>query len=257
MNYYKSDTITITDKVWDEYVTTRDIALRNEILVSYLYIVTCSIKKMSSLVFSNEDFEDMTNQGILELINCIDRYDPKRGIQFDTFASIRVRGSIIDYIRKKDWVPRDVRKRVKDLNDTDILLHNKYGRPPTDKEIAEHLNISMDDVNKVRKDQVSLNVMGFEELLQDNNEHLFNTRNPSAYKQPEDKALEDDFKTNLAKYIDELDEKERTVISLYYYENLKLKEIAFVMDLTPSRISQIHSKALTKLKGKIEDYLYN
>lgn len=254
MNYYKSDTSVITDKVWEEYVKTRDIALRNKILTSYLYIVTCNIKRMNALTVSNEDYEDITNQGILELINCIDRYDYTRGIQFDTFASIRVRGSIIDYIRKKDWVPRDVRKRVRDLNCISAQLQNELGRPPSDREIAACLNISEEEIDKIRQNELSLNIIGFEELIQENSYRLTNVKGAITYQQPEEKVLKDELKSVLAKFIDELDEKEKTVISLYYFEELKLKEIAFVMELTPSRISQIHSKALDRLKGNIKDY---
>lgn len=255
MNFYKSDTVTITDKNWADYVATKDIVLRNQILTAYLYIVTCNIKKMNSLVINHEDIEDLTNQGVLELINCIDRFDYTRRIQFDTFASIRVRGSIIDYIRKKDWVPRDVRKRVKDVNDASIFLQNDLGRSPLDKELAEHLHLREDELNKIRRDELSLNMIAFEDLLQEKNLFLANDKSTSTYLYPEEKILEDEFKNMLAKCIDELDNNERTVISLYYYEELKLKEIAFVMELTPSRISQIHSKALGKMKIRLNEYI--
>lgn len=255
MNFYKSDTNVITDKIWEEYERTKDIALRNQILVSYLYIVTCNIKKMNALSICREDYEDMTNQGVLELINCIERYDYTRGIQFDTFASIRVRGSIIDYIRKKDWVPRDVRRKVKDLNDTANELQSELGRPPSDAELAEKLGVTEEEIHKIRQDELNLNVMGFEELLSENNARLINTRNTSSNEQPEEMLLQEEFRQVLAKCIDKLDKNERTVISLYYFEELKLKEIAFVMDLTPSRISQIHAKALEKLRKYMSEYM--
>lgn len=255
MNFYKSDTVTITDKTWVEYAQSRDIALRNQILTAYLYIVTCNIKKMNTIASSREDIEDMTNQGVLELINCIDRYDYTRGIQFDTFASIRVRGSIIDYIRKKDWVPRDVRKRVKEVNETANMMQNELGRIPSDKELEERLHISEDELYKIKRDELSLNVIAFEDLLQENNSCLVNAKSSASFQHPEDKLLDDEFKKVLVRCIDELDKNERTVISLYYYEELKLKEIAFVMDLTPSRISQIHSKALDKMKSRLSEYM--
>lgn len=255
MNFYKSDTITVTDNTWEEYARTKDVTLRNQILTEYLYIVTCNIKKMSSIANNREDVEDMTNQGVLELINCIDRYDFTRGIQFDTFASIRVRGSIIDYIRKKDWVPRDVRKRIKEVNETALVMQNELGRAPQEKELGERLNLSEDELNKIRRDEVSINIIAFEDLVQENNACLANIRSTATFQYPEEKILSDEFKKTLANCIDELDESERTVISLYYYEELKLKEIAFVMELTPSRISQIHSKALNKMKNRLSQYM--
>lgn len=255
MNFYKSDTTTVNDKTWVEYARTKDITLRNQILTEYLYIVTCNIKKMSSIANNREDIEDMTNQGVLELINCIDRYDYSRGIQFDTFASIRVRGSIIDYIRKKDWVPRDVRKRIKEVNETTLVLQNEFGRPPQEKELGDRLHLSEDELNKIRRDEVSVNMIAFEDLIQENNACLANIRSTTSFQHPEEKILDDEFKKTLADCIDELDESERTVISLYYFDELKLKEIAFVMELTPSRISQIHSKALNKMKTRLSQYM--
>ncbi|HBR31061.1 MAG TPA: hypothetical protein DD733_03145 [Clostridiales bacterium] len=255
MNFYKNDVNTVTEKTWAEYAKTKDITLRNRILTEYLYIVTCNIKKMSSICNKREDIEDMTNQGVLELINCIDRYDYTREVQFDTFASIRVRGSIIDYIRKRDWVPRDVRKRIKEVNDTAMKMHNELGRTPLDKELRMRLNLSEEELNKIRCDEVSTNLLAFDDLIQENNTCLANAKSATSFTHPEDKVLKDEFKEVLAECIDKLDDRERTVISLYYYEELKLKEIAFVMDLTPSRISQIHSKALEKMKNSISEYM--
>ncbi|MHC1695473.1 MAG: sigma-70 family RNA polymerase sigma factor [Eubacteriales bacterium] len=253
MNYFKTTDTVIDEETWERYSQTRDIGLRNEILMTYLYIVTCNIKKMRITVVDKTDLDDITSHGVLELINCIERYNHKRGIQFDSYASIRIRGSIIDYIRKRDWVPRDVRKRVKSMEDAQIFLYNQLGRHPEDKEVAAHLNISEKELEKTRNDSLSINVMAFEELLYENESKLLDNSNGA--NAPDFNIMSQEFKKTLADYIDSLEEKERTVISLYYYEELKLKEIAFVMGLTESRISQIHSKAITKLKGLITGYL--
>lgn len=252
MNYFKTTDTVIDEETWERYSQTRDIGLRNEILMTYLYIVTCNIKKMRITVVDKTDIDDITSHGVLELINCIERYNHKRGIQFDSYASIRIRGSIIDYIRKKDWVPRDVRKRVKGMEDAQAFLYNQLGRNPEDKEIAAHLNISEKELDKIRNDSLSINVMAFEELLYENESKLIDNSNGA--NAPDYNIMSQEFKKTLADYIDSMEEKERTVISLYYYEELKLKEIAFVMGLTESRISQIHSKAITKLKGLITGY---
>lgn len=255
MNFYKSDTVTVTEKTWEEYAKTKEIALRNQILSEYLYIVSCNIRKMSIAVSSREDIEDLTNQGVLELINCINRYDYTRGVQFDTYASIRVRGSIIDFIRKNDWVPQNVRKRIRDVSDATLQLQNQLGRAPDDEEIKNKLNIDEEELEKIRKDEVSVNVMALEELLQSNSPVTADVGIQSDFYQPDEKILLEEYKTMLVKCIDELDENERNVVSLYYYEGLKLKEIAFVMGLTPSRISQIHSKALDKIKNGMNKYI--
>ncbi|MEA4831982.1 MAG: FliA/WhiG family RNA polymerase sigma factor [Oscillospiraceae bacterium] len=254
-NYRKAQTGNIDASVWQRYEATKDIGLRNEILMSYLYIITCNIKKMQSITKSRDDLEDMTNQGVLELISCIERYDWKRGIQFDSYASIRVRGSIIDYIRKKDWIPRDTRKRVKQLEEEYNALENKLGRQPSDVELAERLGISEAEINKIRYESMTFNVMAFEELLADNDMTLLDITENDDAQSPDGMLIEEELKEKLAGYIDELGEKEKTVISLYYYDELKLKEIAFVMGLTISRVSQIHSKAVSKLREKMQKYM--
>jgi RNA polymerase sigma factor for flagellar operon FliA len=252
ISYKKADKIDFS--VWERYEKSRDIGLRNEILMAYLYIVTCNVKKMQAIAENREDIDDMTSQGVLELINCIDRYDYRRGIQFDSFASIRVRGSIIDYIRKKDWVPRDVRKKAKQLNQAYQDLQNELGRDPSNGELADKLGVTLQDISKIRCEELGFNVLAFEELLLDNDLTLMDVTEDDTVKTPDSALMEDEFRKRLSEYIDELDEKERTVISLYYYEELKLKEIAFVMGLTASRVSQIHSKALSKLREKILNY---
>lgn len=245
----------IGKKTWLRYAKTKDIGLRNEILMAYLPIVTYSLRKAQSFLKSQDDVEDMASDGVLELINCIDRFDVERGVQFDSYASIRVRGAIIDYVRKKDWASRDVRKRIKRINKMDEKLQMELGRLPTDVELAEHLDMTEEELAKARADEVNCQVVSFEETLSSTGLALIDVTADQETRMPEYHVLEDDFKNQLAQYIDELDEKERTVISLYYYEELKLKEIAFVLNLSPSRVSQIHSKALSKLKIQIQKYM--
>lgn len=245
----------ISEQTWQRYAKSRDIGLRNEILMAYLPVVTFSLKKAQSFVRNRADAEDMASQGVLELINCIDRFDVGRGVQFDSYASIRVRGAIIDYIRKKDWVSRDIRKKIKQVNQTSDELQAELGRFPEETELAEKMGITEQELDKIRADELNYNVVSFEETLFNTGMTLMDITEDQDAQSPEHDLMESDFKEQLAKYIDELDEKERTVISLYYYEELKLKEIAFVLNLTVSRVSQIHSKALAKLREKIAEYM--
>jgi RNA polymerase sigma factor for flagellar operon FliA len=245
----------ITEQTWQRYAKTRDIGLRNEILMAYLPIVTYTLKKSQPFIRNRDDAEDMASQGVLELINCIDRYDVGRGVQFDSYASIRVRGAIIDYIRKKDWVSRDIRKRIKQVNQAAEALQIELGRFPEDAELAERLGITEAELAKIRSDELNYNVMSFEETLYNTGLTLLDVTEDAEAQSPEHNLLENDFKKQIARFIDELEDKERTVISLYYYEELKLKEIAFVLNLTVSRVSQIHSKALSKLRARISEYM--
>ncbi|HHW24125.1 MAG TPA: FliA/WhiG family RNA polymerase sigma factor [Bacillota bacterium] len=245
----------IDEGVWKEYARTRDINLRNKILDAYLYIVSVNIKRMNLVSLYKQDIEDITNHGILELIKCIERYDYTRGIQFDTYASIRVRGSILDYIRKKDWVPADVRKRVREMNECIARFRAEHRRNPRDDELAEAMGVSADELSEIRKSELNMNLLNFEELIYKAESQGMVDSSRSDTGRPEEKTLADELKRIIAQSVDELDQNERTVISLYYYEGLKFKEIAFVMDVTPSRITQIHMKALRKLKEKISRYL--
>ncbi|MEA4921203.1 MAG: FliA/WhiG family RNA polymerase sigma factor [Clostridiaceae bacterium] len=253
--YRREQADSISVSTWERYEKSHDLGLRNKILMAYLYIATCSVKKMYALAENRQDIEDMTSQCVLELINCIDRYDWRRGVQFDSFASIRVRGAIIDYIRKKDWVPRDIRKRTNQMNSEYQALQNELGRSPEDGELAQRLGMTVEEVEKLRREELSFNVLAFEELLLENGPSILGKVEQCREKSPECVLLKGELGQKLAEFIDELSEKERTVISLYYYEELKLKEIAFVMGVTVSRVSQIHSRALSKLKAHVEEYI--
>lgn len=245
----------IDEGVWKEYSKTRDITLRNRILDAYLYIVSVNIKRMNLTSSYRQEIEDITNQGILELIKCIDRYDYTRGIQFDTYASIRVRGSILDYIRKKDWVPADVRKRVRELNECIARFRAEHHREPLDSELSREMGISTDELNEIRRNELNMNLLNFEELIYNAESSGNEDLSRADVSRPEDKTLGEELKKIIAQSVDDLDPSERTVISLYYFEGLKFKDIAFVMNVTPSRITQIHMKALKKLKDKISRYL--
>ena len=255
MNQAAEGSNKISRQTWLRYAKTKDIGLRNEILMAYLHIVTYSMRKVQVCLKNRNDAEDMASHGVLELINCIDRFDIERGVQFDSFASIRVRGAIIDYVRKKDWVSRNLRRKIKQINQMDEALQIELGRFPTESELAERLNMTEAELAKVRSDEANYQVVSFEESLSDTGLALIDVTADAEAQLPESHMLEDDFKRHLARFIDELEDKERTVISLYYYEELKLKEIAFVMNLTASRISQIHSRALSKLRTRIQEYM--
>ena len=255
MNQTKDGSPNISRKMWLRYASTRDIGLRNDILMAYLHIVTYSLRKVRTFLRNREDAEDMASCGVLELMNCIDRFDVDRGVQFDSYASIRVRGAIIDFLRKKDWISRDVRKKIKQINQMDEQLRDELGRFPAEAELAQRLNMTEEDLAKVRSDEVNGQVMSFEETMYGTGLTLGDVTADTEARLPEQNLMEGEFKDQLARFIDELDEKERTVVSLYYYEELKLKEIAFVLNLTASRVSQIHSKALAKLRERIEAYM--
>lgn len=247
-----AQTIEISGEIWDKYQQTKNIGIRNKILTYYLYIVTINAKKMSVVYKNKAELEDIINQGIIALIECIDRYNWRRGVQFDTFASIRIRGSIIDYIRKQDWIPRDIRRRAIMIENMRTELQTSLNRRPTDEEVAQSIGLGIGEYQKITSQIHSFSVLSFEELLNDAN----NLKAPvSANKAPEQDIQDEELKKVIADSIDDLNEKERLIVSLYYYEELKIKEIAAVLGITSSRVSQIHTKALSKMKKKLSSYI--
>jgi RNA polymerase sigma factor for flagellar operon FliA len=187
---------------------------------------------MSAVYKDKAELEDIVNEGIIALMDCIDRYDPSKGVQFDSFASIRVRGSIIDYLRKQDWVPRDVRKKSIVIGNAYLALKSAKENPPTDEDVAAYLGMDMEELLKITAQSHRFILYSYEELLSDN---LTSVREPaSELEAPGQNLEEEELKEVIAGSIENLSEKERLVVTLYYYEELKLKEIAAVLGLTAS-----------------------
>lgn len=250
---YKIATMDITDEVWESYRKTRDLGLRNRILSAYLYIVTVNAKRMNGTCKSKGELQEVVNQGVIALIDCIEKFDPQRGVQFDSYASIRVRGSIIDYIRKQDWVPRDIRRKSIDIANAYAQMQNELNREATDGEVANRLGISLEELNRVTAQADSFSLLSYEELLQDNVAIACDTE--TGIQSPEQVLMRQELKKVIAESVDKLSEKERLIISLYYFDELKLKEIAVILDLTAARVSQMHSRALMKLKNMVGRYM--
>ncbi len=250
---HEKTAVTIDEKVWEEYKETKSVAVRNQIVEQYLYIVTINAKRMSGMFRNKADMEDIVNQGVLALIESVDRYDWEKGVQFDSFASIRVRGAIIDYFRKQDWVSRSIRKKFMEMEDVYARLQSITGSPPSDAELAKHLSISVEELNDLRIQSQRFSMLSYEELLQETLPTM--EEQVSHFQTPEEGLEEEELKEVIARSVDDLNENERLVVSLYYYNQLKLKEIAVVLGVTPSRVSQLHTKALSKMKSTLQSYL--
>ena len=242
----------VSDDVWKSYAETKDIETRNYILMEYLYIVKIHAARMYSSYRNFADQDDIISCGSLALLNSIDRFDHTRDIKFETFASIRVRGAMIDYLRKQDWVPRTIRKNIKDIDGAYADLRRDLGREPSDEEVAVKLGIEIDDYHETLSKSYSTNILSIEELISDN---LNTSLIPADETTPETEYEIRELGEYMAQAIDSLNDKERTVISLYYYEGLKAKQIAGVLEISESRVSQIHSKALVKLKYIMQKYM--
>jgi RNA polymerase sigma factor for flagellar operon FliA len=241
---------------WDAYLQSRDIDLRNDLVMEYANLVKVIALKMRGVYKNYAQLDDVVNQGIIALIDAVEKFDPARGIKFETFASIKVKGSIIDFIRTQDWIPRRLRKLSSDLETAHNKLYTELGRQPTNPEIAKEINITVKQLDRVMEQTYNFNLLSYEEVVWQKMSAMGDEPSADiADEQPEQNLMESELRQQLAASLDRLNERERTVISLYYYEKLKLKEIAEVLGVSESRVCQIHSTAIVKMRGTMRDYI--
>ena len=242
---YAENTAQITtdmSELFDRYRRTPDKSLRNEIVMRSMHIVRYAVLSTRNMYRRYADDDDISNEAVLALMNAVDSFDPSKNVKFDTYASIKVRGAIIDYIRRQDTVPRGVRRFIRDYDSAYSALYTELDREPSREEISARLNVSPDKLDSLLSRSAAANTLSFEELLFDGFDMADENADSSA-------------EAGLAAAIDSLKDKERTVITLYYYEKLKYSEIAKVMGLSESRVCQIHTKAVDKLRESISEYM--
>lgn len=246
----------ITAETWELYMKTRDQDLRNEIVLHYSNLVKYIAIRMRGVYKNYAQIDDVINQGIIALIDSVEKYDPSRNIKFETFASIKVKGAVIDFIRSQDWIPRRLRKMAGDLDQTNSRLYSELGRQPTNSEIAKAMKISPEQLDRVMEQTYNFNLLSYEEMVWQKMSAMGDEVANENYEElPERKLMEDELKEQLALSLEKLNERERTVISLYYYEKLKLKEIAEVLGVSESRVCQIHSASILKMRKVMKDYI--
>ena len=231
------------------YRQSGDIAVRNDIVLKNMGLVRSCAMSMRNMYVKFGDVDDVVNEGVLALMDAIESYDESHGAKFETYASLRIRGAIIDYIRKQDWVPRNVRKFAVALDKAYGLLYNLKGRAPTTAELAEHLGMDEQKLLRRMSECACTITLSFEELLYEDN---FNE--PQSTDTGDADILREESSEVIAKAIDELRERERQVITLYYYKNMKYSDIAKALGVSEGRICQIHTKAVLELKTKLEPY---
>ncbi len=246
------------DKVWKEYGRTKSPSLKEKLILQYAHLVKLVAGRISAHIGSHVEYDDLIGYGVFGLIDAIDKFDTEKGVKFETYASLRIRGAIIDNLRKLDWVPRTLRQKNKLIDNASAELEAQLGREPSDAELAEKLNVSIDEVRELTKNSEVSPVISLDEYLELNHEAEFLPADKSnAHNLSPERLYElQEIKKMLADAIDKLSEKEKLVISLYYFEELTLKEISKVMGVTESRISQIHSKAVGRLQAKLGRYKF-
>jgi len=240
------------DSLWKQWKQTKDMSARNRLIEHYLGLVEYVTSRMAIGLPRTVSKDDLTSYGIMGLIDALDKFELERSLQFETYASWRIRGSIIDGLRQTDWVPRSVREKARKIEEAYQKLEQENLRSVSDKEISEYLQISEDQFQQMLQEVSGAAICSLEEpLREEETENRLSLLVDEKGKHPEDSVKDLYLKDILAKALDRLTEKERTVISLFYYEDLSLSEIAEVMSLSPSRISQLHSKAILRLRGNL------
>ena len=222
------------------------IELRNELVLDFTYIIKKIAKTTRGLYQNYATFDDVVNNGVLTLIDVIEKFDDSKGMEFEAYAYTRVKQATIDYIRKQDYLPRRVRQTARDVSKAFNELANELMREPTDTELAKYMGITTEELNHHYSEMSTGNFLSVEELSvylsnDDYEDHKIDNDPKALFERKE-------LKEALIKAIKTLNEKERLVISLFYYEDLKLKEIAEVLEVSDARVSQIHSRAVMKLK---------
>lgn len=237
-------------RLWEKYAQDYSQESKNEIVLHYMYLVKRIVYRLLPTYEGYSNFDDLLSCGVLGLIDAINKFDIKREIQFENYASLRIRGEIIDHMRKQDWAPSSLRRKIQAISSAYGDLEKELSREPTDSEVADYLGMSDKEMQKIVGKMHMFNVMHFEELLTSDCSLAQVVQDKG--ETPEECLENNEMKKILADMIETLPEKERLVITLYYYEELTLKEIAGILGVSESRASQIHSKVIMKFRTKLQ-----
>lgn len=230
--------------LWAEFKATGDPELRNRLVVQHSPLVKYVVGRVRSGLPQNVDWNDLVSEGVVGLIDAIDKFDPSRGLQFQTYAVPRIRGAIIDSLRASDWVPRSVRSKLRQIEKAQASLEHSLGRSPDDEEIARELGIPLAELQEVYSKAAYTSVASLDEIGM-NAEDV----GPSS---PGLDEADDDMKQVLVQVVRQLPERDQVIISLYYYEGLTLSEIGQVLGVSESRVSQLHTRAALTLRSKLQ-----
>ena len=238
------------DKMWSEYSKQKTPQLREKLIIEYSGLVKVVAGKLSMYLGYTVEYDDLVGYGVFGLIDAIDKFDYGKGIKFETYASLRIRGEILDQIRKMDWIPRTVRQKQKQLDMAYRKIEERTGRLATDEEIAEELGITLEELCNMQNETKVSNIISLDEYMEQGDSKVEPVETKE-YMQPDRVVEKEELKKLLLEVLETLTEKEKKVILLYYYEEMTLKEIRNVMDVSESRVSQLHSKALIKMRQRL------
>lgn len=244
------------NKLWSDYHRTKSQELREKLILEYAPLVKLVAGRLSMYLGFNVEYDDLVGYGIFGLIDAIDKFDLMKDVKFETYASVRIRGAILDQIRKMDWIPRTIRQKQKKIEAAIHDIERELGHPASDNEIAAKLGISEDEYINWQNQMKVTGVVSLNEFMEQGSDVPEDTNNlASSFDKPEEALEKEELKKMLAESLQLLTDKEKKVILLYYYEELTLKEISNVLEVSESRVSQLHTRALQKMREKLGKYL--
>ncbi|MBR6771658.1 MAG: FliA/WhiG family RNA polymerase sigma factor [Lachnospiraceae bacterium] len=242
-------------KLWDEYTRAKSPEIREKLILEYAPLVRLVAGRLSMYLGYNVEYDDLVGYGIFGLIDAIDKFDSMKAVKFETYASLRIRGAILDQIRKMDWIPRTIRQRQKRIDAAIKQIEAEHGRAALDEEIAAVLGISEEEFGEWQSQMKITNVVSLNEFMEQGSEVPVENAKNAHFDSPEEVLEKEELKQMLQEAMSLLTEKERRVIELYYYEDLTLKEISTILEVSESRISQLHTRGLQKMKSKMGNYI--
>ena len=235
---------------WTEYERGQREPLIEQLVHAYSHLVDFQVQRLLVDLPASVDRDDLVSEAQIGLIDAINRFDPAKNVKFETYASIRIRGAIVDYLRKLDWAPRSLRHRAREIAQAELSLEQELGQQPTEEQVADKLGLSVEAFRQQLSDISALTVLSFRDLEEGEGEFQIG----DAASGPERDLARASFTRNLAQALETLPEREGLVLDLYYRRQLSLKEIGEVLSLSESRICQIHAAAVAKLREKLADW---
>ncbi len=245
-----------TGDLWRQYRASGDKKIRDRLILTYAPLVKYVAGRLGSGLPAHVDEGDLVSYGLLGLISAIDRYDPGRDVKFETYAIARIKGSILDELRALDWVPRSVRSRAREIERAIAELERKLGRAPSDEEIASKLSLTEEELEESLTNISRSSIAALDELWTVSGSGgdqvaLIDTLEDESTPDPQAALSQTEIRDAIADAIARLPEREKLVVTLYYYEDLTLREIGEVLGVTESRVSQLHTKAVLRLKSRL------
>jgi len=243
-----------TDELLADFLETRDQGIKHELILRYSYVVKTIAMQLRGIYISFAEMDDIVNEGIIALMGALEKFDASKNVKFVSYASLRIRGAIIDFARKQDWAPRSVRKMAKEIDSAIGELHIELGRSPVEHEVAAKMGLEIDKYRKALGDTSLHNVLSLDALL-DESQGGGAVADGNSLDEPAQRLQNAELYGVLKNAIQELKPKEQLVISLYYRKELNMKEIAKILEVSEPRISQIQANAIRHLRKSMEKYM--